>query len=79
MLYLDDDLSLHDCLDASDSSSVGSCELIKDYKRNSKKTSVGGVVPSTKMRGSEIFYNQDKFHIMLFRSNGIQSKNRSYV
>lgn len=39
MLYLDDDLTLQDCCDMDDSSSVGSCDLIQDYKKQNRRTS----------------------------------------
>lgn len=34
LLYMDDDQTLQDCFDMDDRSSVGSCDLVQDYKRS---------------------------------------------
>lgn len=48
MLYLDDDLTLQDCCDMDDSSSVGSCDLIQDYKKQNRRTSSQTTTPYCK-------------------------------
>lgn len=37
LLYLEDDLRLTDCAEIDDKSSVGSCEIIQDYKKSGKE------------------------------------------
>lgn len=34
LLYMEDDQSLQDCQDIDDRSSVGSCDVVQDYKRS---------------------------------------------
>ncbi len=37
LLYVDDELSLQDCCDMDDSSSVGSSDLVQDYKKSAAR------------------------------------------
>lgn len=37
MLYMEEDKRLADCVEMDESSSVGSCEMIQDYKKSKEK------------------------------------------
>lgn len=53
MLYLDDDMTLQDCRDMDNNSGVGSSDLIQDYKKSSRRSSVQMTsIPKTRSRSN---------------------------
>src|SRR4051794_38082674 len=68
MLYVNDDMTLHDCSDMDDTTAAASCDLIQDYKKSSRRSSghQGVAMTMTKSRSNANWEMIHKIFYMVF-------------